>query len=82
MIDLRFFALVLRGPANLVDDVTRIARTQFLFQRAMYEVDECVRHALIALHLAVACNSAEDLAELFVADLANENLGLDRKSVV
>src|ERR1700739_1612572 len=43
----------------------------------MNKVDERVCHGFIALNLAVAGNSTEDLAELLVADLANKYLGLN-----
>ena len=74
MIDLGLSSLVLRSPANLIDDVAWIARTQFLLERAMNKIDERVRNGVVALDLSFPRDSAEDLAEFFVADFPNKNL--------
>ena len=77
MVDLGFSALILRGPANLIDDVARVARAQFLLQRAMDEIDKSVCNGVVALDFSFCGDSAENLAEFLVADFPNKDLGLN-----
>jgi len=64
MIENRGRALVFGGPADLVYDVARIARAQFLLKIVLNEVDQGVGNLKFKVNSALDSDPAEDLAEL------------------
>src|SRR5581483_9288291 len=77
MIDVRLFAFVASCPADLIDNVARIAGSELLTHRSTDECDQIGRDIGVVGNGLIFRNPAEDLNELVIRDRANLDLGLN-----
>ncbi len=77
LVHVRCLLFVASLPADLVDDVARMAASQFLVERGADETDEVLGYAVVVGYVFVDGDAADDLGKLFLGDGAQLELGLD-----